>query len=345
MLHSDANRQGFQKFLKNPKVTLADVAARAGMSQATASRALRGLNVHKKYQGKAEAAATELGYVLNESARALRSVRTMTVGMVYHDLTSMLGMELLKSITAGLDEVGYSLFVSTAQGKDEHFDKLVHRFLQRRVDALVCVHSNGAGTALGGYAANNVPVMGLITKAGGYGKLPMVHPTVDGAAKACVARLQELGHGLVAVLSRGRAAMPMDSFMATAKAKKLKLVREEIDEAAFDAKALLKELMDRQPRPTAVVAFQAEATKLLEAATALKIKVPRDLSIVAIRDRSAFAPTVPTVFSTIHLDPRIMGELASDVLKSWLVEGVALTKDRAVEIGSWIERETTGPAL
>ncbi len=107
----------------------------------------------------------------------------MTVGMVYHDLTSMLGMELLKSITAGLDEVGYSLFVSTAQGKDEHFDKLVHRFLQRRVDALVCVHSNGAGTALGGYAANNVPVMGLITKAGGYGKLPMVHPTVDGACK------------------------------------------------------------------------------------------------------------------------------------------------------------------
>ncbi len=69
LLHSDANRQGFQKFLKNPKVTLADVAARAGMSQATASRALRGLNVHKKYQGKAEAAATELGYVLNESAR------------------------------------------------------------------------------------------------------------------------------------------------------------------------------------------------------------------------------------------------------------------------------------
>ncbi len=90
--------------------------------------------------------------------------------------------------------------------------------------------------------------------------------------------------------------MPMDSFITTAKAKKLKLVREEIDEAAFDAKALLKDLMDRQPRPTAIVAFQAEATKLLEAATALKIKVPRDLSIVAIRDRSALRQLFPPSF-------------------------------------------------
>ena len=36
------------------------VAERAGMSAATASRALRGMKVHRKYQGKAEAAAAEL---------------------------------------------------------------------------------------------------------------------------------------------------------------------------------------------------------------------------------------------------------------------------------------------
>jgi LacI family transcriptional regulator len=330
--------------LKNPKVTLADVAARAGMSQATASRALRGLNVHKKHKGKAEAAATELGYVLNESARSLRSVRTMTVGMVFHNLTSMIGMELLKSFSAGLDEIGYSLFISTAQGQDDQFDKLVHRLLQRRVDALVCVHGKGTGAALGGYASGNVPVMALVTKSGGYGHLPMVHPTVDGAVKACAKRLQELGHSNVVVLARGKSAMPTSSFLAVAKAAKLKLIREHIDDATFDARALLKAYMERRTRPTAIVAFQADATKLLEAASTLKIKVPRDLSIVAIRDYSPFAPAVPTVFSTIHLDPRIMGELASGLMKSWLVEGRALTKDRPVEIGSWIERGTTGPA-
>lgn len=161
------------------------------MSQATASRALRGLKVHKKHQGKAQAAATELGYVLNESARALRSVHTMTVGMVYHDLTSMLGMELLRAMTTGLDEIGYSLFVSTAQGKSDQFDKLVHRFLQRRVDALICVHGDGDGAPLQGYASADIPVMALITKQGGYAGLPMIAPTIDGAAKACATRLKD----------------------------------------------------------------------------------------------------------------------------------------------------------
>jgi len=330
--------------LKNTKVTLSDVAARAGMSAATASRALRGLKVHKKYQGKAEAAAAELGYVLNESARSLRSVRTMTVGMVYHDLTSMLGMELLRAMAAGLDEIGYSLFVSTAQGKSDHFDQLVHRFLQRRVDALVCVHSNGDGAALGGYAAAGIPVMALITKAGGYDGLPMVSPTVAGASGECITRLRALGHRAVTVLAPDRLALPIDSFIAAAKTKRMKLVRHEINEAAFDARTVLRTLRAQQPLPTVVVALHAEATKLLEAAAALKMRVPADLSIVAIRDRTAIPPPSSPPFSTIHLDPKPMGQLAADVLKAWLVEGVALTQDRHVEIGSWIERDTTGPA-
>ena len=330
--------------MKNPKVKLSDVAARAGMSAATASRALRGLKVHRKYQGKAETAAAELGYVLNESARSLRNVRTMTVGMVYHDLTSMLGTELLRAMAAGLDEIGYSLFVSTAQGKSDHFDQLVHRFLQRRVDALVCVHSNGEGAALEGYAAAGVPVMALITKQGGYSKLPMVSPAVEAASSECITRLRALGHRLICVVAPDRVALPIDSFTGAAKAKRLRMIRQEYSEEDFDARAMLKELMSKRPRPTAVVALQAEATKLLEAAAALRIKIPADLSIIAVRDRSVIPPTIPIAFSTIHIDPRPMGQLAADVLKTWLVDGVALTKDRLVEVGSWIERGTTGPA-
>jgi LacI family transcriptional regulator len=330
--------------LKNPKVTLSDVAARAGMSAATASRALRGLKVHRKYQGKAEAAAAELGYVLNESARSLRSVRTMTVGMVYHDLTSMLGMELLKAMASGLEEVGYSLFVSTAQGKNDLFDKLVHRFLQRRVDALVCVHGNGEGAALEGYAAAGVPVMALITKAGGYSKLPMVAPTTDGASAECVNRLKALGHKFVALVTPDRLIRPAETFAAAAKDKRLKLLRQPFKDSEFDARATLKALMAMDQRPTAIVALQGEAAKLVDAAAPLKIKVPADLSIVAIRDRSATSPAVSAAFSTIHLDPRPMGELAASVLKAWLVEGKPLKSDRRLEIGSWIERATTGPA-
>lgn len=330
--------------MKNPKVTLADVAARAGMSQATASRALRGLKVHKKYQGKAEAAALELGYVLNEAARSLRAVKTMTVGMVYHDLTSMLGMELLRAMAAGLDEVGYSLFVSTAQGKNDHFDQLVHRLLQRRVDALVCVHGDGTGAWLEGYKAAGIPTMAMITKAGGYGKLPMVHPTVAGAAKECVARLKELGHERLAVVKLAGVISPIADVVTVAKARKLKLTVQDVVRDGFDGKATLKALMAVSPRPTAIVALQAEAVQLLEAAASLKLKVPADLSIVAMRDRSQAAAQTSVALSTLHLNPRLMGNVAAEALKRWLVEGEELSGDHAVEIGSWMERETTGLA-
>lgn len=328
--------------MKNPKVTLSDVAVRAGMSQATASRALRGLKVHRKYQGKAEAAAAELGYVLNEAARSLRAVRTMTVGLVYHDLTSMLGMELLRSIAAGLDDIGYSLFVATGQGKNDHFDQLVHRFLQRRVDALVCVLANGEGAALEGFAAAGLPVMALISKAGGYKKLPLLAPSVERAAKECAARIKALGHERLAVVTPGRATPPIELFITTAKAKRMKVERLEINPAAGDDKAMLKGLMSRSA-PTVLLAPLAEAIRLYQAAASLKIKVPADLSIIAMRDRSAAQSVLPANFSTIHIDPAPLGKLAAETLKAWLIEGVALKHDLVVDTGAWIERDTTGP--
>lgn len=313
------------------------------MSAATASRALRGMKVHRKYQGKAEAAAAELGYVLNESARSLRSVHTMTVGMVFHDLTSMLGMELLRALTAGLDEIGYSLFVSTAQGKSEHFDKLVHRFLQRRVDALVCVHGNGEGAALEGYAAAGIPVMALITKQGGYAKLPMVRPSAERAAAACVARLRELGHERALIVTPDRPIPVMESVMAAAKTKRLKLDRVKIPDAGFDAAGCLRTVMQEDDGPSVVIALHADAVALLDAAKAARVKVPKDLSIVAVRDRSAQMGATHLPLSTIHLDPTPMGKLASDVLRAWLTEDKPLETDRKVEIGAWLEQETTGP--
>ncbi|HYM34797.1 MAG TPA: LacI family DNA-binding transcriptional regulator, partial [Steroidobacteraceae bacterium] len=134
--------------MKDGHVTLEDVAKRARVSVSTASRALAGFKVNKKNAQKVQRAAADLGYVMNEAARSLRNVRTQTVGLVFHELTGAFGIELLSSISSRLDAHGYCVFVATAQGENERYDKLVHRFLERRVDALLCVHGAGTGAAL-----------------------------------------------------------------------------------------------------------------------------------------------------------------------------------------------------
>ena len=72
-----------------PSVTLDDVARRAGVSRATASRVLNGSSrkVGARLQESVERAASELGYEPNLPAQALARSASNVVGLVVHDLT------------------------------------------------------------------------------------------------------------------------------------------------------------------------------------------------------------------------------------------------------------------
>ena len=68
---------------------LADVAARAGVSTATASRVLNGGNrfVGEPHRGKVLAAAAELGYTPNAHAQAVARGSSNVLGLIVHDVT------------------------------------------------------------------------------------------------------------------------------------------------------------------------------------------------------------------------------------------------------------------
>ena len=100
-------------------VTLADVAARAGVSLATASRVLGGSTrvVGGALRDAVHQAATELGYRANLQARAVARGTSDTMGVVVHDITD----PYFATIAAGVMEVAYagSMVVSlTSTGVD-----------------------------------------------------------------------------------------------------------------------------------------------------------------------------------------------------------------------------------
>ena len=71
------------------QVTLADVAAAAGVSLATASRALHGASgrsVRPELAQRVTAAALRLGYSANAHAQAMVTGTTTTVGLIVHDI-------------------------------------------------------------------------------------------------------------------------------------------------------------------------------------------------------------------------------------------------------------------
>ena len=118
--------------------TLVDVAQRAGVSIATASRVLSGAQHVSESRSRAvRKAIADLGYRHNAVASALRSQRTETVGLILPRYTTGFLSALIESVSAALDDAGLSLVLRYSAEGDDHDGETVESLLNRRVDGLI----------------------------------------------------------------------------------------------------------------------------------------------------------------------------------------------------------------
>src|SRR3546814_4063703 len=84
---------------KKGRTTIADVAARAGVSPITVSRALREpARVSEPLRRRIDAAVRALSYVPDQHARALASARTNVVGVLIPSLTNTVFADVLRGV-------------------------------------------------------------------------------------------------------------------------------------------------------------------------------------------------------------------------------------------------------
>jgi LacI family transcriptional regulator len=93
-----------------------DVARLAGVSQATVSRALSGGSVSAATRKRILDAAKTVGYVPNLGARAMKTGRVNTVGVVVADLTNPFYPEILDALTSYLDAAGQKVTLWNSDG-------------------------------------------------------------------------------------------------------------------------------------------------------------------------------------------------------------------------------------
>lgn len=117
------------------RVTSFDVAAAAGVSQSTVSRALAGSSaITEETRAKVVAAAEQLGYVVDARAAMLRRGRTGTIAVVVICRTGEAASDinpfyfsLLGSVSAAAAEQGYETLVSFQSAKDSLFGRYEER--------------------------------------------------------------------------------------------------------------------------------------------------------------------------------------------------------------------------
>lgn len=324
------------------KPTLHDVAAAAGVSIATASRALNGLLVSKTSQARVEHAVRELGYVANETARALRNESTQTLGLIFYALGNARGLQLLDALSATLDAAGYSLLIATARGDEPTYDLLIRRFLQRRVDGLFCVSPHG--DAVGAEMCRNagVPVMALRSRGAAYSKVPLLQPAFDKAAQAATQEMRALGHRRVAFIDDGSEIDSANPVMAAWGDSPFEIEYIRLS-AVKGIDQLIRQMMRRPDRPTVIAGSESQAEAALAVCRSAGIDVPGEFSIVAVTNAEDESRAKQVGISSMLIDSNLFGEQAGSAMLAWL-QGQKPKNQAAVQIGKWQARATTGQA-
>ncbi|MDU0367285.1 LacI family DNA-binding transcriptional regulator [Microbacterium sp. KSW4-17] len=96
------------------RVSMADVAERAGVSAQTVSRVANGSpRVDPATRARVEKAMADLGYRMHRAARALRTGQTSTIGLVVSTLASVGNSRMLQAISEAAAARDYALAVVT----------------------------------------------------------------------------------------------------------------------------------------------------------------------------------------------------------------------------------------
>ena len=124
--------------MKNSKVTSADVAELAGVSQSAVSRVFTpGASVSIKTTTKVKEAALSLGYRPNSIARAMVSGKSRMIGVVVAYLENQFYPEALERLSNCLQEKGYHVLIFMA-GKDrQSIDNVIEEILDYQVDGII----------------------------------------------------------------------------------------------------------------------------------------------------------------------------------------------------------------
>ena len=129
--------------LKHNRPTIVDVAQKAGVSRATASRALSNYGrINAETAKHVREVANSIGYVSNELARAMRSGKTSTIGLVIiADFTNAFFDRVTKSIVDSARGRGYQVLITNTDEDIAAERKAIETLIEKRVDGMIVVPS------------------------------------------------------------------------------------------------------------------------------------------------------------------------------------------------------------
>ena len=180
--------------------TLSSVAAAAGVSTSTASRALSGhASVLPSTRARVEAAAAELRYQPNRTASALRTRRTGLLGLAVPTLRTATPHIIAESLQAWAAERGHQVLVCTTGGDPAREAAFLETVRAHHFDGVVVTGSGGNTDLLNGLVSDGRAVVTVDREVPDC-LAPAVLPDHETAARLATEHLLGLGHTRIAAI-------------------------------------------------------------------------------------------------------------------------------------------------
>lgn len=323
--------------------SMADVAARAGVSAQTVSRVVNGsARVDPETRSRVEGAMAALGYRVHRAARALRTGRTQTIGLVASTLADVGNSRMLQAVADAASTRSYALVVVTL-GDGRDIAGAFEQLREQGVDGAIVLNE---ATALARDTEPPVDLDLVVVDSPHDDRFAIVETDHAGGARAATDHLLGLGHRLVHHL-----AGPAGSFAAAERERgwreALAAVRVTAPDplrgdwsaaSGYDAGATLT----ADPSVTAILAANDQmALGVLRAMAEHGRRVPHDVSVVGFDDLPDAAQYLPPL-TTVRQDFAALGERAVAALVAG-IEAAAAERFETVPTSLVIRSSTAHP--
>lgn len=333
-------------------ISIEDVAAAAGVSTATVSRAVRGLpKVSPATREKILGVAADLGYVASSSASGLATGRTKTIGVLAPFVSRWFFSKAIEGADRELHARQYNLSLFNLGGHGSNRERLFSKtMVYKQIDALLVLCMALTPEELDHLQKIDIPLMVV----GGHVE-ECAYIGIDdyAAASTAVQHLIDLGHRDIALLHGDDETdlnfdvprvriLAFKDVMAAAQLP----VRDEWDEwgdfTLHSGQEAFRRLWRQPgPKPTAIFCASDEmAMGVVFEAPLHGVRIPEDLSVVGI-DNHEFAAALG--LTTVGQRPDEQAELATKMLLDELDGHLGSVKSAVAPHELIIRRTTAAP--
>jgi len=329
------------------RVTIADIARRAGVSRTTVSRVLNNRpDVRKETRERVLKVIREAGYVANATARSLRHQHTNKIGLLLYiyvhglrahrlHVASEYYFEMVRGIAYRAEELGYNLVLYTSLAWEGALERLTRLCRTGEVDGLILMGAGEMQPLIKVLSQESLPFI-VVNRRIEEPAISYIAPDNEEGAYQATRHLIDLGHRRIAYIGRP-ADIETDvnrrrGYRRALAEADIPLETELCSEASFDIGSGYQ-AMER------LVFNDFLAIEAMQAIQDRGLQVPQDVAVVGFDDvHSAVVVTPP--LTTVHQPLFEMGIQAINRLMP-LLSQEALEPARVVMPVKLIVRSST----